>query len=245
MKIHANLHTHSCLSPCASLELSPRAIVERARAVGLNAVALTDHNTAANAPAFEHACRAAGIHPLFGLEVTTIEELHVLALFDGREDAMAFGDLIYGLLAPVPHRPGLMGDQPIVNERDEIIGTLGTFLGAAAAVTLTDLCARINEAGGLAIPSHVDRPAYSLSSQLGCVPDLPCLAVEVSPRYPWKKDPLKLHGRYACVISADAHTLDDLGRCWISWEAPHCSLDTLRAALRERRVTLYPPIDKL
>ena len=48
MQYRADFHIHSCLSPCASLEMSPAAIVQRAKDVGLNAIALSDHNCAFN-----------------------------------------------------------------------------------------------------------------------------------------------------------------------------------------------------
>ncbi|NLF21854.1 MAG: PHP domain-containing protein, partial [Lentisphaerae bacterium] len=82
-----DLHIHSCLSPCGDLEMSPRAIVERARAAGLDGVALTDHNSARNTPALADCSRSAGLACLFGLEVCTAEEVHTLALFDTLEQA--------------------------------------------------------------------------------------------------------------------------------------------------------------
>ena len=41
----ADLHIHTCLSPCGSLEMSPSEIVRRSLAKGLDAIAITDHNT--------------------------------------------------------------------------------------------------------------------------------------------------------------------------------------------------------
>lgn len=39
----ADLHIHTCLSPCGSLEMSPSEIVRRSLAKGLDAIAITDH----------------------------------------------------------------------------------------------------------------------------------------------------------------------------------------------------------
>ena len=48
MKIATDLHIHSTLSPCASLEMSPAAIVRRARELALDVIAVTDHNSVDN-----------------------------------------------------------------------------------------------------------------------------------------------------------------------------------------------------
>ena len=43
--IYADFHVHTCFSPCGSREATVRAMVERARAKGLQAVGLADHIT--------------------------------------------------------------------------------------------------------------------------------------------------------------------------------------------------------
>jgi len=48
----ADLHIHSCLSPCGEEEMRPRALVNRAKAKGLDMIAICDHNSAENAAAF-------------------------------------------------------------------------------------------------------------------------------------------------------------------------------------------------
>ncbi len=44
----ADLHVHTFLSPCASRDMSPGAVVRRCREVGLDVVAITDHNSGGN-----------------------------------------------------------------------------------------------------------------------------------------------------------------------------------------------------
>ena len=43
-----DLHIHSCLSPCADLLMTPGNIIREALRVGLDCIAITDHNTAGN-----------------------------------------------------------------------------------------------------------------------------------------------------------------------------------------------------
>ena len=63
MKISYDLHLHSCLSPCADDDMTPYNIAGMAMLLGLQLLALTDHNSAKNCPAFFSACREYGSFP--------------------------------------------------------------------------------------------------------------------------------------------------------------------------------------
>jgi predicted metal-dependent phosphoesterase TrpH len=78
---HADLHIHTCLSPCASLDLSPRRIIERALEERLDLIAITDHNIAKNVPAVMHQAEKFGLKIIPGMEVQSREEIHLLTLF--------------------------------------------------------------------------------------------------------------------------------------------------------------------
>ena len=154
MKILGDFHIHSCLSPCGSLEMSPSAIVQQAQRKGLSALALTDHNTARNVRVFYTLCCDVGLHPLCGIEVNTIEETHMLALFDHPDPAEDLGRLIYNALPEIHNRPDIYGDQPVVNEDNEILELIPKALAAPCVLTLHRLGELIHERGGLFIPSH-------------------------------------------------------------------------------------------
>ena len=111
MLVKTDLHIHSCLSPCGSLEMSPKAIAEKGADLGLKLMALTDHNTALNCPAFEINCRENGIVPVFGVEVTSKEEAHIVALFETVETALDFGSFVYLLMPDMENNPEVLGDQ--------------------------------------------------------------------------------------------------------------------------------------
>ncbi len=222
MKIRVDLHIHSCLSPCASLEMSPRTIVRRAREAGLRAIALTDHNSALNHPPFARLCREAGILPIFGIEVNTREEAHVLALFGERDAAAELSGEIYRLLPDYPNDPSTLGDQVYVNKNEEILGTVKKYLGSTADIGLEELCERVLSHGGMFIPSHIDRPFFSVVSQLGFLPDLPYTAVELVD--PSNRNLARAGGRrIPAVYTSDAHYPDDIGRrlSVIEIESPH------------------------
>ena len=212
MALRADFHNHSCLSPCGSLDLSPRTLVSLAAAKGVQVLALTDHNSALNCPAFARICPQFGIIPLFGMEATTQEEIHVLCLFSHLEAALSFGEYAYSILVPFPNDPEKTGDQVYVDEDDNIEGEVEYFLPNALSLSVEDIGGKAAEYGGIVIPAHVDRSAFSMTSQLGVVTPGPWAAVECT-RLPPAIDgkPLATLG-YPLITSSDAHYPEHVAR---------------------------------
>jgi PHP family Zn ribbon phosphoesterase len=208
----ADLHNHSCLSPCGSLELSPRRILEFGTAKGLKVMALTDHNSSLNCPAFAKLSAQYGIIPVFGMEATTSEEVHVLCLFTSLEAVLDFNEYAYSILTPFLNNPGRAGDQVYVDENDNIEGEVEYYLINPLDLSIDNIGAKVIEYGGIVIPAHVDRPAFSMTSQLGVVVKGPWAAVECI-RIPPALDgsPLDTLG-FPLTVSSDAHFLEHIGR---------------------------------
>ncbi len=211
-RILADLHNHSCLSPCGSLENSPALLARTAASRGITMMALTDHNSTRNCPAFAQACSNEGIIPVFGAETTTAEEVHVLSLFGDLAAAIDWGDLLYAHLPDIANDPDRVGDQPIVDVDENILAFEERFLLSAVSLTLDEVCRLTLERGGLCIPAHIDRPVNSIASQLGFLPDSPFSALEVT-RVPPMIDTRDL----PLICSSDAHYPDDIARRWISF----------------------------
>lgn len=230
MRYRSDFHIHSCLSPCASLEMSPLAIVRQARQAGLNAIALTDHNCGFNLPAFAKVCAREGMACLYGVEVTSVEEAHILCLFDDLETAVCFGSLVYESLPPVPNRPDRFGDQPIIDENEEILGFAEKFLISASAYDVAALVDEVHRRGGLCIPAHIDRRVYGIVSQLGFLPAENFDAVELTPH----GDPA-LALDYPVVRNSDSHQLDTVGSGFTEFELVTLTVECLRRFLREGR----------
>jgi 3',5'-nucleoside bisphosphate phosphatase len=228
--LRADLHVHSCLSPCGSLLMSPSLIARRGREAGLDAVALTDHNSALNCPAFVECCRDEGIVALCGLEVTTREEAHIVCLFDNAQAALDLGTWIYRLLPARENVPEKLGDQVHVDRNEEILGVVDKILTAAADVPADELAARVCRGGGAVVPAHVDRPSWSLVSQLGFLPDGPWAAVETA-RVPCRVD---TRG-YPVITSSDAHEPDQIGEASSVFQCRERSAAAVLEALRDLR----------
>jgi 3',5'-nucleoside bisphosphate phosphatase len=231
VKIKADLHIHSCLSPCGDLSMAPRDIAGTARRKGLDLIALTDHNSALNCPAFREACIGYGLYPLFGMEVTTAEELHCLALFGKVEEALSFGELISGLYSGPVNNPDKYGDQIYLDGEENIAGEVEVNLAqGACSVGLGELGGLIRERMGLFLPAHIDRPSYSIFSQLGFLPPDDYDALEVTLPAP----PLDT-GTYPLTASSDAHYLGDIGKRHTVLEVRELSFHGIAEAIRSGR----------
>jgi len=212
MSLLADLHNHSCLSPCGSLELSPGRLVDLALKRGVQVLALTDHNSSLNCPAFAKVCKKRGILPIFGLEATTQEEIHILCLFTNLQASLDFSEYAYSRLLPFPNNPEKSGDQVYVDENDAIEGEVEFYLLNPLDLTVDTIGTKVADYGGIVIPAHVDRPAFSISSQFGVMINGPWAAVECTRLPPkFNNEPLDTLA-YPLTTSSDAHYPEHVGR---------------------------------
>ena len=167
------LHLHSCLSPCGDAEMTPASIAGMAMLNGVRVAALTDHNTCKNCPAFFAACNNYGVVPIAGMELTTMEEIHVVCLFYSLDDAMTFDRFVESHRMRVKNRPDIFGEQLIMNSEDEIIGHEDDLLIMATDLDLTSAVEAVREHGGVAFPAHIDKQSNGLLGILGIFPDDP------------------------------------------------------------------------
>ena len=213
--------------------MSPSAMVRQAQALGLSVLALTDHNSTRNMPAFDACCREAGIFPVYGIEVTTREEIHAVCLFDQIHTALRFGKFIESLLPDVPNNPDLFGDQVYVDRHENILGEVEKSLAQAAEITFEQLHEEVSSWNGMFIPAHIDRHAFSVTSQLGFLPENTYTAVE-SVRIPC---PFTTYAN-PVITNSDAHYLADMGvRSW-EIELTECSYQGISRALERRNYRL-------
>ena len=207
-----DLHVHSCLSPCGDDEATPNSIAGLASLIGLDIVALTDHNTSRNCPAFFRAAEAYGITPVAGMELTTAEDVHMVCLFPTLEQALAFNDLVDANRVRIRNRPEIFGRQLIRDEEDGIIGEEPDLLINATNLTLEEGAEKARGMGGAAFPAHIDRNSNGILAVLGMMPEKPFFPT-VEFRDPEKREALMrehhLEDRRV-LVSSDAHTITSL-----------------------------------
>jgi len=229
-----DLHIHTCLSPCADLDMHPAALVRGAVAQRLDIIAICDHNSSENV---RYVMRAAANEPLSvipGMEITTSEEVHILALLPGLDDLAHVQKIVYDRL-PGHNDERLFGCQAVVNEIGEVEEINERLLIGATEIGMGDLVEIIHSCGGLAVASHIDRESFSVISQLGFVDDDSGLdALEISralgvqqgrKRYPELS-------RYPFIGSSDAHSLSDIGSATTAMRLGEGTFEEVKLAIR-------------
>jgi hypothetical protein len=225
-------HVHTCLSPCAVLDMHPSALVEAAVRAGVDVVGICDHNSVENVPATDRAGRAAGVAILAGMEITTAEEAHILGLLPDMEAAWELQAQVYRAL-PGVNDERVFGPQVIANEYAEVLGFNEHLLSGATTLSVEKTVAAIHRVGGLAVASHVDRERNGIIGQLGMIPrGLPLDALEISSRLPLPKGRADFapRGEYPLICSSDAHEPKDLGRALTFCHMAEPTLAELRRA---------------
>jgi len=214
----ADLHIHTCLSPCAELNMGPKTIVEKALQRGLDVIGISDHNSSENVPAVMRAARDKNLTVLPGMEVTSKEEVHILAVFDSVDRALELQEIVYEHL-PGENDTEAFGLQVVVNEDHDVLGFNKRLLAGATELSVEQVVDSISGLEGLAIAAHVDRETFGIIGQLGFVPgELRLNALELSRNTTlWQaRRRFPEYAGYAFVRSSDAHSAKDIGQVWTS-----------------------------
>ncbi len=211
-RYYYDLHIHSSLSPCGDDDSTPSNIAGMATVCGLNVVALTDHNTAKNCPAFFKAAKKYGIIPIAGMELTTSEDIHVVCLFEQLDDAMRFDEFVENNRFKVKNRPDIFGNQFILDENDEKIGEISDLLINATSISIDDVCDTVANFGGICYPAHIDRASNGIIAILGTIPlDIGFKFFEIHDKEKIDEYSAK-YGipKERFIVSSDAHYLGDM-----------------------------------
>ena len=208
-----DLHIHSCLSPCGDDDMTPNNIAGMGVVAKLDIMALTDHNTCRNCPAFFKTAQANGIVPVAGMELTTAEDIHLVCLFEKLEDAMRFDALVSEKRIPFKNRVDIFGEQMVMNENDEVIAIEENLLSNATMITVDEAPDLVKECGGICYPAHIDREANGIVATLGIFPEFPffpCAEYHDGDKRPEYESKFELLKSKPSVVSSDAHYLWDI-----------------------------------
>ncbi len=225
MRIAYDFHIHSCLSPCGDKDMTPQNIVNMAKIMGYNAIALTDHNTCGNCEAVVKIGKELGITVIPGIELCTSEEVHVVCLFPDCEKANKFSDYVYSTLPPVKNKPNIFGEQIKMNENDQVVGFEEKLLITASGISCARAVETVKSFGGICYPAHIDRSSFSILSNLGTIDEsfgFTCAEIfdlskeaELKQKHPYLNN-LKI------ISDSDAHYLENMRipeACYIEIES--------------------------
>jgi predicted metal-dependent phosphoesterase TrpH len=233
-----DLHIHTCLSPCADLTMSPKRVVEKALKKNLDMIGICDHNSAENVRAAIAAASKKKITVLPGMEITTVEEVHIIALFDEVDPVLSLQETVYERLAPGENIEDIFGEQIIANEFDEVEGYNKRLLLGATSLTLKELVNEIHRLGGLVTAAHIDREACnSIIGQLGFIPEhLELDALEISSYTNRSRALAKYPGieKFPLISSSDAHFLQDIGKAFSCFLLGAPGIDEIRKAFEKK-----------
>lgn len=166
-KYFYDLHMHSCLSPCGDMDMTPNNIVNMAKLLGLDVIALTDHNTSLNCGAAMKVGEQVGVLVIPGMELTTSEDIHAVCLFPTLEKALAFSEYVDANRIHIRNKPEIYGRQVIMDEEDEELGEIEDLLLPASFIGMYEAYAKAKEFGGICYPAHIDRDSLSILAVLG------------------------------------------------------------------------------
>ncbi len=234
-----DFHVHSCLSPCADDDMTPNNIAGMAALTGLNMLALTDHNSCKNCPAFFEACRRNGIIPVAGMELSTAEDIHLVCLFEELEQAMSFDEEIHKHLMPIENRSDIFGNQLILNEEDEPIGEEPLLLISATDLGMAEAVALARQFGAHVHPAHIDREANGIVSILGDIPseyEFNCFEFHDSENIESYCRRFPMIGTDRILVCSDAHHLWDINA---AEHAIHIDDEPYSSALVRKRLFEY------
>lgn len=212
-KYYYDLHIHSCLSPCGDDDSTPNNIAGMATLCGLNIVALTDHNSVKNCPAFFEAAKRYGIIPIAGMELTTSEDIHIICLFEELKDALEFDRNLDKYRIPIKNREDVYGQQMVLDGEDNLVEVIDNLLTLATTISVDDVPSLVAEYNGICYPAHIDRQANGIIATLGVFPDIkgfaPCVEFHDIKNIDEYVKKYGLEDK-KCVVSSDAHYLTDM-----------------------------------
>jgi len=213
MKLNYDFHIHSALSPCALEEMTPNNIVNMALISGLDVIAVTDHNSARNIESILKVAHSTSLIVIPGMEVESREEIHIVCLFPNLDTVMLMQEFVYTNLTMLKNKPKVLGEQCLFDENDEIIGYEERLLSFATKLSFEVIIEKTHELDGIAIPAHIDRPSYSVISNLGLMPENSLLTcVEISQYADYDKYTHQ-YSTYRVLQSSDSHELGFVGVC--------------------------------
>lgn len=212
-RITYDLHIHSCLSPCGDNDSTPANIVGMASLIGLDAIAVTDHNSCANLPAVMKAAEDNSIIAVPGMELTTSEEVHVLCYFHTLDSALSFSEYVRDNSLYIENDPEFFGEELIYDTEDRLIGHEKRLLHTASSISFDQVFDVLKRFNGTMVPAHINKPTTSVLSNLGFIPDdskFTAVEIQTVDKISELEQKYSYISKCHILSSSDAHYLKDI-----------------------------------
>lgn len=211
MKVYYDLHIHSVLSPCADESMTPNNIVLMAKLKGLNLISVTDHNSAQNIETISRICEREGILFIPGIEVETIEGVHLLCYCETVETMKVIGERVEKHLGRIKNHPEFFGTQWVMDEEDIVLRSIESLLIQSTTLTMNEVIEFVHQIGGIVIAAHINKPEHNILTNLGFIPKgLELDGVELNAFVLKQQGEVRELENYPVLINSDAHQLGDI-----------------------------------
>ena len=189
-------------------------ILDMASKRNLDVVSITDHNAVQHSIAACQLSEKDQIAVIPGVELTTREEVHLLAYFPDVESLLKLEKKIDSCLPKIRNNPEIFGHQVRYDLNGEIVELDNKLRQTALDIGLDNLVDFIHNIGGIAVPAHIDKDRFSMLSQLGFLdPEADFDAVEIS-KFKWEKESSHLSNTwdgFPVIAGSDSHVIEDIG----------------------------------
>ncbi|MCF8019585.1 MAG: PHP domain-containing protein [Vallitaleaceae bacterium] len=232
MEISYDLHIHTALSPCGHEDMTPNNIVNMSKLSNLDVIAITDHNSCENVEAVMRVASKSDLIVIPGIEIESREEVHLVCLFPTLDQVQKVQDIVYSHLPNLPNNRKIFGEQILFNDEDDRIGSINRLLSFACDLSLDQVVQLCIEHDGICIPAHIDRPSYSIISNLGMIPaniDFPTLEIS---RHNAIEPFISQYPNYQVIQNSDAHDLGYIGSCNKTLDVPEKTLEAILRKLK-------------
>ena len=194
--------------------MSPQLILEQAVQKGINLISITDHNTVQHSILACKLSEGIPIRVIPGVELTSREEVHLLAYFPNVDALLKIEKEIDNYLPKRKNNSQVFGYQLCYDLKGEIVGIDYTLRQVALNIGLDNLVEFIHSIEGIAVPAHIDKNRFSLLSQLGFLDrEANFDAVEIS-KFKWRKEKFQLGNTWSdfpVIAGSDSHGVEDIG----------------------------------
>jgi predicted metal-dependent phosphoesterase TrpH len=218
-----DLHIHSGLSPCGDSAMTPNNIARMAVLKGLQLIAVTDHNSLKQQHVMAQVAHEHGLTYLYGVEIQSQEEVHILGYFTTPKAMDAMQKWIEDHQIKVKNRPDFFGEQTLFDSQDRIIEEEPVALIFSLNASLESCIRAIHHKGGKAVLAHLYGRKYGLIQQLGFIPEgLAIDGVELcDPReVPFYKHEYPQYAHLPILCNSDAHQLGDIHEARFTLDEP-------------------------
>jgi len=199
-----DLHVHSCLSPCADLTMVPNEVVKYSPDI----LAICDHNSGENVLSFLKVFENHSKILIPGIEIQTIEDVHILGYFDKIKNLLKVSKIIYEHLPKISYDPEKFGYQLKVDQNDKFISLETTPLGFPTDLSIKEVTEIILKYSGIPVYAHISRK-FGVLYQLGIFPDLNIHIAEVTNKEEYL---IAKNNKFISISSSDAHFLNQIGK---------------------------------